>query len=305
MKMFDLHCDTLTKCMNDGKELYDNDLQNSLLQLLKYEYPCQIFAIFTDDEYIENAYSYAKSAIDFYNRQKIKYLDYLTDFSANPEKNRVNAILSIEGGEPIESIEMLDEFYELGVRLVTLTWNRVNKLGSGALSGDEGGLTKFGKDIVRRMNKLNMVIDVSHLNERGFWDTVEITEKPIAATHSNCYEICGHLRNLKDSQIKEIVNTGGIIGVNLYPPFLGEDVKTVDILKHIEHFLFLGCENSLCLGCDFDGISCTPKGIGCMADMKKLYAEIMKTFGENMADKLFFQNAYDFWKEPTYVKKSI
>lgn len=298
MKFFDLHCDTLTKCMNSGENLYKNNMQNSLEALLEYDMPCQLFAIFTDDEYVENAYSYAKKAVEFYRDQKKIYGDHLTDLSETPSDGKVNALLTIEGGEPVESIEALEEFHSLGIRLMTLTWNRINKIGSGMMSGDEKGLTDFGKDIVRKMNGLNMVIDVSHLNIQGFKDVVGLSDKPIAATHSNCRSICSHKRNLEDWQIKEIKATGGIIGLNLYPPFVLDngEADTEALLRHIDRFLELGCEENLCLGCDFDGISFTPTDIGGTKDMAKFYASIQNIFGKKTADAIFFDNAFGFWK---------
>lgn len=296
MKFFDLHCDTLTKCMDNSENLFKNNMHNSLSALLGFDTPCQVFAIYTDDKNVYHSYEYAKKAAGFFARQKKEYAGYMTDMSTRPDKNKVNAILSIEGCEPVESLEAIDEFYSLGVRLMTLTWNRVNSLGSGMLSGSEEGLTPFGKEAVRHMNKLNITVDVSHLNIRGFEDVAAISEKPFIASHSNCFEICPHPRNLHDWQIKEINRAGGIIGLNLYPPFVAQKdcVSINDLLAHTEHFLKLGCEDTLCLGCDFDGISSMPKELKGTADMGMVYALFKENFG-NIADKIFFDNAFKFF----------
>ena len=297
MKFFDLHCDTLTKCMDTKEELYKNTKQNSLEQLLGFETPVQLFAVFTDDEFVPYAYKYAKSAIEYFYAQKDKYGDCLYIYDKTAKQNAVGAILSIEGGEPVDSIEALDEFYMLGVRLMTLTWNRVNKIGSGMTSGSEDGLTQFGRQVVRKMNKKGMIIDVSHLNLRGFEDVSKLSERPFVASHSNSFTLCAHGRNLRDWQINEIKACGGLIGLNLYPPFLNESGKAdiYDILKHTSYFLDKGCGDVLCLGCDMDGISHTPQDIECTADMYKVYSVFCENFGKTVSDKIFFDNARAFF----------
>ena len=296
MNFFDLHCDTLTKCMDSDESIFKNTKQNSVSELAKFEKAVQLFAIFTDDIHVNDSYNYVKRAVDFFYSELDKYKDNIALFPDN--KDKVGAILTIEGGEPIDSLETLDEFYRKGVRLLTLTWNRVNKLGSGMTSGSEDGLTDLGKAVVCEMNAKNMVIDVSHLNINGFKDVAKLSEKPFAATHSNCREICSHPRNLFDWQIKEIKNAGGIIGLNLYAPFLSDGKKADidDILRHTEHFLELGCEDNLCLGCDFDGIDKSPEGINGTADMYKLYDIFKKNFGST-AEKIFYDNAETFFKK--------
>lgn len=294
MNFFDLHCDTLTKCMDSGESIFKNTKQNSVFELSRFEKANQLFAVFTDDPFVDDAYNYVNKAIAFFYSELEKYADKIALYPNDGGK--VGAVLTIEGGEPIESLAALDEFYNKGVRLVTLTWNRVNKIGSGMTSGSTDGLTDFGKAVVREMNRKDIIIDVSHLNINGFKDVAELSEKPFAATHSNCRSICPHPRNLHDWQITEIKNSGGIIGLNLYPPFLSENptADMDDILRHTEHFLELGCEDILCLGCDFDGIDKTPEGINGVGDMPKIY-EIMKKRYGNTADKIFFENADRFF----------
>ena len=300
MKYFDLHCDTLTKCMNDDTSLYKNDKQNSIEQLLKFETPIQLFAIFTNDEFVPRAYDYAKNAVDYFYKQAKLYGDSIYIYNKETKTNSVGAILSIEGGEPVESLAALDEFYALGVRLMTLTWNRVNKIGSGMTSGSEDGLTDFGRQVVKSMNKKSMIIDVSHLNIQGFKDVAALSERPFIASHSNSFAFCAHPRNLRDWQIEEIKNCGGVIGLNLYPPFLNESGRADmdDILRHTSYFLDKGCEDILCLGCDMDGISHTPENVECTADMDRVYHAFYKNFGSRIADKIFFDNAkcfFDSW----------
>src|SRR3970282_1880475 len=108
-------------------------------------------------------------------------------------------------------------FYKLGVRAMTLTWSLRNDLGDGILGSSDYGLTSFGKDVIKEMNRLGMIVDVSHLNERGFWDAINICEKPLIASHSDCKALCRHPRNLSDDQIKAIAAKGGVIRINFVP----------------------------------------------------------------------------------------
>ena len=212
----------------------------------------------------------------------------------------ISTEFSIEGGEAIEgSIDKLYEFYEKGVRLMTLTWNHKNEIGCGALSGITDGLTDFGKSVVKEMNNMNMFIDVSHINEKGFWDVVKTTNKPIIATHSNSFTICNHPRNLKDDQLKAIAEMNGAIGLNTYPPFVrdSESVTSEDLLRHIDFILNKTGENVLGMGTDFDGISKSPKDLEDISKLPKFYDIVSREFGEEIADKIFYKNMQKFFVE--------
>lgn len=293
-KLFDCHCDTLTKAMEYHQNLYDNKLHIDIKSLNKFDSPVQIFAIWLEKQYLSRAFRNTLEVIDFFNEQTKKYSEYIT--SDYNETNKLRAILSVEGGEAIEgSIEKLNILYEKGIRLMTLTWNYKNEIGSGALSECGDGLTEFGKRVVREMNKLNMVIDVSHLNEKGFWDVYNITDKPFIATHSNAYTICRHPRNLKSQQIRAIMETDGIIGINLYPVFIdGEKGKTDNILRHIDYFLNITDGNNIAMGCDFDGIGICPENIENVSDLPYLYNIVSDKFTKNIADKIFYDNMNEF-----------
>lgn len=295
-KLLDFHCDTITKCMGNNAQMLENNFQNSFLKLLKFQAPIQVFAVYTDDAYVCDSYNYTKRAIEYYYSQLEKYSKYAKKYDlSNIEDKRVNCILSIEGGEPIKGIEALEEFEALGVKIITLTWNRVNSIGCGAMSDTDKGLTEFGKQVVRKMNEKNIVVDVSHLNEKGFKDVVQISEKPFIASHSDIREVFNHKRSLWAWQVKEIISSGGIIGVNIYPEFLG-DTSVYSILKHIEYILNID-ENAVCLGCDLDGISISPKEISNVCDLTRLYEIICLSFGENIADNIFYNNGVSFLKK--------
>ncbi len=145
-------------------------------------------------------------------------------------QNKFCSLFGIEGGTAIgKDLNNINLFYEKGVRYIGLTWNNSNNIGTSSADeskGKKGGLTEFGRNVVKRMNEVGMIIDVSHLGEDSFWDVIEITEDPIIASHSNCYTLNPHHRNLTDEQIKAIAKNGGVIMVNFYDEFLSSTKRT-------------------------------------------------------------------------------
>jgi len=139
---------------------------------------------------------------------------------------------------------------------MSITWNDDNDLGCGATTKKDTGLTSLGIEYVKKLSNLNIIIDVSHLSEKSFWDVINTTDKPVVATHSNVYEICNHNRNLKDNQIIEIAKRGGMIGVCFYSDFLNANKKAdvSDIVKHIKYIKELAGIDCIGLGSDFDGM---------------------------------------------------
>lgn len=293
-KIFDCHCDTITKAMWSQQNIYKNNLHIDIEKLKIFERAVQVFAIWLDEQYLGEAYKNTLKTIDFYNSQLEEYKEHI---SKNINDDKIGAILSIEGGEAIEgSIEKLREFYEKGVRLMTLTWNHKNEIGNGALSDFDEGLTDFGKKVVREMNRLNMIVDVSHLNVNGFWDVYRYTEKPFIATHSNSFSVCSHPRNLNDDQLKAIAETNSMVGVNLYPVFVDGDKGSVDnIIRHFDYIMNIIGDKNLGIGCDFDGISICPEDISDVTKLYILYDRIKEVWGRDLADNIFYNNMFSFF----------
>ena len=174
---------------------------------------------------------------------------------------KVAAVLSIENGDAIEDdIERLAAFYQAGVRMMSLTWNPSNRLADGALEHEHRGLTPFGQRVVRRMQELGMIIDVSHLSEESFWDVHRMTQGPLVASHSDAAALEPHPRNLSDAQIRVLADRGGVIGINFYPGFLGA-ASVERAAAHIDHMVTHGGIGCVAMGSDFDGISTTPRGL--------------------------------------------
>ena len=162
------------------------------------------------------------------------------------------ALLAVEGGAALAGdVERVDRLAEDGVRLLTLTWNGDNELASG-VKGRGGGLTPTGRAVVERLAARRIFCDVSHLNERGFWEIAEMGLGPLVATHSDLRAVWEHPRNLTDAQFRAVVASGGVVGLNFYRDFLGPGAFE-KVYAHLCHALDLGGEDAVAFGSDFDG----------------------------------------------------
>ena len=287
MIIFDAHCDTLTKIMEQNSNLYSNNCHVDIERMKKSGSFVQFFAAFIDPIYsYGNTLKRAMQIIDKFYEQLNLYNDSIMlccnyrDIKNALDENKIAALLSIEGGEALQGdLSTLRNFYRLGVRSICLTWNYRNEIADGVkddITG--GGLTRFGREVIKEMNSLKMLIDLSHISENGFWNVLELTSAPVVVSHSNAKKICSHKRNLSDEQILAIKENGGVIGINLYPDFLNDSGKATvkDAIKHIEHMSgLIGTEN-IGIGADFDGIECTPDDIQGVQDIIILLNELAR-----------------------------
>lgn len=303
MKLFDLHCDTIGECYKNKVSLRHNNLNVSLEKGTAFESYTQVFAIWIPDELRkEKATGYFNKVCDYFDDELSLNKDLITRFNGNKnDDKRIKAILAVEGGAALGgNIDNLYNLYDRGVRILTLTWNADNEIASGAFC-ETGGLTDFGKKVVRQMEKLKMVIDVSHLNRESFFDVAENTNLPFIASHSNPDIVKtdeGKKRNLTDEQIAVIKEKNGLIGLNFYKAFLDVDNKTgVDALKvHLDYLLNKGCEKIIALGSDFDGCDVTD-GINGLESMNEVYNALLKSgYDKTLVDDLFYYNAKHFFK---------
>ncbi len=187
------------------------------------------------------------------------------DLEKRPGQGRIGILASIEGAYsfcPENAHELLRQYHDLNIRMLSPVWNNSNALGEGVAgqypdqSPSAGGLTELGQAVIRDMNDLGIIIDVSHMNEKTFWDTLAISKAPVIASHSSAYALCPHIRNLKDDQIRAIADTGGVVQVNFHRPFLSADpsLATLDtVVAHIDHIVKVGGIDAVGLGSDFDG----------------------------------------------------
>ncbi len=283
----DLHCDTVTRCFEKGESLFDarghiNSFK--IQQLSKYR---QCFALFVDDSKRGvTAFSYFKKLVAFYENEirKIK-------------SDCLIPVLTAENGALLGGdSNNVDFIADKGVKMLTLTWNGENELASGA-SCEEGGLKPFGKAVIEKMERRGILVDVSHLNEKSFYDVAGFVGSPLIASHSNCYSLVPDKRNLKDEQIKVIIESGGLIGLCFHAPFLiSGGLGSFEMLyRNIYRILSLGGENSVCFGSDFDGGK-PEKVLDSLQKVKNLYAYLKgRGINKTLLDKIFSYNAEKFF----------
>ena len=301
MDLFDLHCDTAYEC---ATRLGSVDLMKGArhISLCRGKYLRnwrQIFAVFMPDEYRgEAAIAHYERVRDYLYRQARMFPEDFrivkTGRSLSEDFDGCSAILSVEGGSVLAGrIERVQSLYDDGVRLITLTWNDSNELGDGIRAKKGRGLTPFGREVVKEMNRLRMAVDVSHLSDAGFYDVAAISSAPFVASHSNARALCGNLRNLTDEMMDTIVRRGGVIGLNFFREFLRDDgeARMTDILRHAEYMLSRGCGDSLCLGSDFDGCD-VPSDMTGVESMAALYEAFLRlNYKEDLVRRIFFDNA--------------
>lgn len=301
MLIVDGHCDTIQVALDKNVNLEDKSLSFNLEQALEKTLILQMTAAFINPSY-QNSFQRACNIINHFEKQLKTYPQYLKQVKTKDgieeaiNENKIGCLLTIENGRAIENkLENVDYFYDKGVRLITTTWNEDNLLGCGALTKNDKGLTEFGKEYIKKLNEKKIFIDVSHSSEKTFWDTIKLSQEPVVATHSCCYSLCNHPRNLKDDQIKQIAKNGGIIGVCYCSSFLSEnsEASTKDIAKHIAYIANLVGVDYVGLGSDFDGldeedIPTDLNGIGqidnLINSLKKIgfnKSEVEKITGEN------------------------
>lgn len=303
MQLFDLHCDSIVNFRKTGADFYCDETQFSLKELDKFKRLCQTMAIFIPDEIR------GEDALRYFDDHR-EYLDMLIkkqsditgraytaeDIEQITAQGRCAVLLSVESGAALAGrVENVDYLADCGVQMMTLVWNGVNEIGSG--HGTDQGLTEFGKQVVKRMEEKKIIVDISHINDRGFDEVCEIAARPFIATHSNLRTVCSHKRNLTDAQFREIVRRKGLVGVNLFENFLSDDHKgdQDSLYRHVSRMLELGGEDVIACGSDFDGADIdatldTPAKFAASADYL-----IGRGISENIIEKMFFTNALGFF----------
>jgi len=243
----DLHSDTVLKLKKGDFVLGERHTTGhiDIPRLREGGVDLQVWGIWVEPKYLpDSAAKQALDLIDLFYQQLDKYpqdLELTTnikDFKMINKKGKIACFLGLEGGHAIEEdLSLLRTFYRLGVRYMTLTWENSNPLASSAAdtSSQKGGLTQLGRETVKEMNRLGMMVDVSHLSEQAFRDVVNLSSAPIIASHSCVKAICNHYRNLTDEQIKAIAKSGGVIGINFFSGYLDDDFRKVSdsIFKEI------------------------------------------------------------------------
>ena len=204
-------------------------------------------------------------------------------------------MLAVEGGGAVgDAPELWERLGRSGVKAVSLTWNGDNAWASGCGGTPDAGLTAVGRRAVKQLEALGVTVDVAHLNAAGFWETAALCRKPFIATHTNAAAVYPHPRNLTDEQFGVIRDRGGLVGLDLYPGHLGE-WSPEQFQRHVEHFLALDGENTVCIGSDLDGFS-LPDGTDGPALLAGLRRHLQKAgYPESLLNNIFYQNARRFF----------
>lgn len=301
--VIDAHVDTLLRVMDGRTTLGERSGEGhvDLPRLAEGGVDAQFFACYIESEYKpDRGLKRAIQMIDTFYQELEKNSARMTlcTTAARIEQaaaaGKVGAVLAIEGGEAIgDDLAALRMLHKLGVRSIGLVWNQPNLIANGSGErGAGGGLTSFGFEVVREMNRLGIIIDVSHLTDPGFWDVIEVSKSPIMATHSNARAVCDHPRNLADDQIKALAKNGGVMGMNFAPAFVHKDKATVaGVLDHVDHIVALVGPDHVGLGSDFDGISSTPEGLEDVTRLWRITAGLFQRgYREEDVEKILGKN---------------
>ncbi len=221
----------------------------------------------------------------------------------NKAEGRFSIFLGLENGSPIgKSIDRIKIFYDKGIRYITLCHSKDNEICDSCASAVKrwGGLSPFGREVVAEMNRLGMLIDVSHVSDETFYDVLRYSTKPVVATHSCCRALCNHKRNMTDDMIKALAAAGGVIQINFYPYFLdaaykeGGSIPSYTLIAdHIDHVVDLVGVDHVGIGSDFDGIEVTPEGMEDISMMPKLFEELRRRgYSETDLEKIASGNFF-------------
>lgn len=333
MNIADMHCDTISLLLERRKKggkdsLRRSDLHMDLEKMKKGGYLLQNFALFLSLRKVENPLESVLEMADLYYEQLAENGDLIrpvycyADIERNVREGRMSAMLTVEeGGVCKGSLAFLRILCRLGVRMLTLTWNYPNELGwpnleqPGEKAGAdfvpdfgkvnrEQGLTETGIAFVEEMERLGMIVDVSHLSDAGFYDVARVAKKPFVASHSNARKVCGCCRNLDDDMIRCLAEHGGVTGLNYCPAFLedaGEEGalhgSIAAIVRHARHIVNVGGIECLGLGSDFDGISGHKElpDASCMPLLVDAFGKA--GFTQTQIDKILFGNVLRLYRE--------
>ncbi|WP_276352423.1 dipeptidase [Cohnella caldifontis] len=307
MGIVDFHADVICKMLvHPGLSLLkpDDRLDVTVQRLKEGGVALQVFPLFLPDSVPADPESLFRG-IELYDSGVLAHPDLMpilrvSDLDAARSSGRIGALLSLEGVDGLQGkLWALRLLHRMGLRLLGPTWNHANWACDGAMEPRGGGLTGAGRQLVRECESLGILIDVSHLSERGFWDLADLAARPFFASHSNARAVTSHPRNLTDDQIRALIAVDGLIGVTFVPWFLAnrEPASIADILRHVEHICSLGGAAHLAFGSDFDGIDRHPSGLAHPGQYPNLAEALSKRYPDAAVRGFLEGNAYRFLRK--------
>lgn len=321
--IIDMHCDTILKLQQHPKQsLLENNLAVDLTKLKTADYELMNFALFIYKQQNHDPYEDCWALYELFKNQMELSKDYIRqvttvkEMETNRKDGLLSALLTIEEGAVCKgSTDLLQEFYDKGARMMTLTWNFENELGfpnstlrkdgsTKAIANTENGLKPAGFEIIEAMESMGMIVDVSHLSDAGFWDVVSQLKGPFVASHSNSREICYHPRNLTDKMLRALGEKGGVSGLNLYGSFVNPlssagftESRVEDLMKHAHRMADKGGIDCVAIGTDYDGFTgeCELDTADKMKDLPEYLHQSGFTWDE--VDKITHKNVTRVYRE--------
>lgn len=309
MKVVDFHCDALSKIQLHPNMDFNTDdrLDVTAERMRQGSVALQCFAIFLSKQLGSPNIGHILDQIDIYNTRVVaaglKPVRFAEDLAQWEKSGGAGSLLALEGADGLEgSLHYLKVCFDLGVRLLGITWNHANWAADGILEPRNGGFTSKGVQLVHLSHELGMILDVSHLSQQGFWELTELSEaarRPFIASHSNAYAICDHVRNLHDEQIQAIIRMNGRIGVTFVPWFVhkGDAASSKHLLPHIEHICALGGESNIIFGSDFDGIEEHLSDLDHCGRYSEWAEMLVKHYPERLVRGWLYENGVGFLRE--------
>lgn len=308
MKIIDLHCDVLEKLTRFENVNFRDDkrLHANLERLKKGQIKVQIFAIFIHPRIPQSLkFHEVLRQIKAFQEKVLKEPEmiHITDWKQVEQlkDGQIGAVLSLEGCDAIgNDIEKLKYILNAGVKLVGLTWNYENGVAYGASEDPEKGLKPFGHQVIELLNEHNVIIDVAHLNEKGFYEVLPLAKKVIAS-HCNSRALCDHARNLTDHQVRALIQHGGRIHIVFYPPFIEKGKNNTSIIKlmeHIQHLSKIIGVNHIGFGSDFDGIDpYFVTHLSNASEFPNLITAMQKDFSPESLEKILWSGFLEFVRD--------
>ncbi|OCT13916.1 hypothetical protein A8709_19375 [Paenibacillus pectinilyticus] len=306
MRIVDGHCDALTKLYMNAKldfHTEEDELDVSFPRLQKAGVKVQYFAMYLSESISNPNFEHVLQMVDVFHRKVashpgMRFIQTASDWRAVEQSNDIGAVLTLEGLDAVVgNFTYLRMLYHLGVRSIGLTWNYANWAADGVMERRNGGFTKKGLAMLKEIESMGIIVDVSHLSAAAFWELVDLYKKPFIASHSNAQHLCPHPRNLSDEQIKAIISCQGLMGITFVPYFLESakgEVHISSILKHIDHICALGGETHVGFGSDFDGIEHWVKDLRHVGQYGNIIEALCKNYRESQVEAFLYGNWRNF-----------